>query len=195
MKVAIYARVSTSIQSCDNQIICLRDIAERMKWTIVAELKDEGISGMKGRESRPAWNALHKMIQRKEIDVVLAWSIDRLGRSITDLVAFMKELSVVDIDLYCHQQSINTQTASGRMCFSIFAALGEYERELIRERVLAGLENARRKGRRLGRPTNVRAETKQKACQLRSEGMSIGKIAATLRIGVGTTTRLLKQAS
>jgi DNA invertase Pin-like site-specific DNA recombinase len=194
MKAVIYARVSTVSQSCDNQISCLREVAARMGWSLVKTLKDEGISGSKGRDGRPAWNELHRMIQRKEADVVLVWSIDRLGRSIQDLVAFMKEISAMGVDLYCHQQSLNTQTPRGRMCFSVFAALGEYERELIRERVLAGLETARRNGRQFGRPSNVTSGTKTAVSELRQRGMSICTIAKTLRIGVGTTRKFLAAA-
>ena len=194
MKAVIYARVSTSSQTCDNQVSVLRAVAARNGWQIVRELKDEGVSGAKGRSERAGWDQLHRMIQRKECDIVLAWSMDRLGRSIGELIGFMKELSAVGVDLYCDQQSLNTQTPSGRLCFSIFAAMGEYERELIRERVLAGLETARRNGRKLGRPTNVNTGTKTAVNELRQRGMSIGGIARTLKIGVGTTRKFLEAA-
>jgi DNA invertase Pin-like site-specific DNA recombinase len=194
MKAVIYARVSTSNQTCDNQITALRAAAARNGWKIVREIKDEGISGAKGRAERPGWDALHRVVQRKEADIILVWSMDRLGRSISELVGFMKELTAVGVDLYCEQQSLNTQTPSGRMCFAIFAAMGEYERELIRERVLAGLETARRNGRKLGRPSNVTAGTKAAAAELRQRGMSIGAIAKTLKIGVGTTVKFLAAA-
>jgi DNA invertase Pin-like site-specific DNA recombinase len=194
MKAVIYARVSTSSQTCDNQISVLRAVAARNGWQIVRELKDEGVSGAKGRSERPGWDQLHRMVQRKECDIVLAWSMDRLGRSIGELIGFMKELSAVGVDLYSEQQSLNTQTPSGRMCFAIFAAMGEYERELIRERVLAGLDTARRNGRKLGRPTNVNTGTKTAVNELRQRGMSIGAIARTLKIGVGTTRKFLEAA-
>lgn len=194
MKAVIYARVSTSNQTCDNQISALRAAAARNGWKIVREIKDEGVSGAKGRTERPGWDELHHVVQRKEADIVLVWSMDRLGRSISELVGFMKELTAVGVDLYCEQQSLNTQTPSGRMCFAIFAAMGEYERELIRERVLAGLETARRNGRKLGRPSNVTAGTKAAVTELRQRGMSIGAIAKTLKIGVGTTVKFLAAA-
>jgi DNA invertase Pin-like site-specific DNA recombinase len=194
MKAVIYARVSTSNQTCDNQISALREVAKRHGWHIVRELKDEGISGTKGRSERPGWDALHRMVQKKEADIVLAWSLDRLGRSISELIGFMKELTAANVELYCEQQSLNTQTPSGRMCFAIFAAMGEYERELIRERVLAGLETAKRNGRKLGRPSNVNPGTKTAVSELRQRGMSICAIAKTLRIGVDTTRKFLSAA-
>jgi DNA invertase Pin-like site-specific DNA recombinase len=194
MKAVIYARVSTSSQTCENQLASLRAVAARNGWQVVRELKDEGISGAKGRADRPAWDELHRMVARKQCDIVLTWSIDRLGRSIAELIGFMKELSAVGVDLYCEQQSLNTQTASGRLCFAMFAALGEYERELIRERVLAGLATARRNGRKLGRPTNVNAGTRTAVRELRQRGLSIGAIAKTLRIGVGTTRKMIAAA-
>ena len=111
MKAVIYARVSTSSQTCENQLASLRAVAARNGWQVVRELKDEGISGAKGRADRPAWDELHRMVERKQCDIVLTWSIDRLGRSIAGLIGFMKELSAVGVDLYCEQQRLNTQAA------------------------------------------------------------------------------------
>ena len=122
-----------------NQLLDLRQTAERFGWQVVSELVDDGISGAKGRGDRAAFDRLFHMIQRRECQVVMAWDVSRLGRSIQDLVGFMKEVQSAGIDLYIHQQAINTATASGRMVFGIFSALREYERELIRERINAGL--------------------------------------------------------
>lgn len=137
-RVAIYARVSTSNQTVENQFHELREIAHRQGWQIVAELSDSGISGTKGRDQRPAFDELLKRATRREFDLIMVWAIDRLGRSIQHLVGFMNEIQSVGVDLYIHQQAIDTTTASGRMIFGIFSALGEYERELIRERIVAG---------------------------------------------------------
>ena len=135
MKSVIYARVSTVAQTTKNQLLELREVARKNGWVIVEELTDDGISGAKGRNERPAFNRLHKMIQDREIDVVLTWSIDRLGRSIQDLVALMGVLEQNRVELYSHQQAIDTRTPAGRMTFSIFAAIAQFERELIRERI------------------------------------------------------------
>lgn len=154
-KCLIYARVSTSCQTVENQLLELREAAARSNWCVVAELTDQAISGAKGRIERPAFDEMHRMIQRRQIDVVCAWSIDRLGRSLQHLTAFMGELQASGVDLYVHQQAINTATPAGRMVFGIFSALGEYERELIRERINAGLARAKAEGKKLGRPSNV----------------------------------------
>jgi DNA invertase Pin-like site-specific DNA recombinase len=194
MKSAIYARVSTTNQTVENQLLELREAAKRMGWEVVAELTDDGISGAKGRSERPSFDKLFRMVQRREIDVVMSWSIDRLGRSLQDLVGFMKEVQASGVELYIHQQAINTATPAGRMIFGIFSALGEYERELIRERIYAGLERAKRDGKKLGRPSHVTPGTKSAVIELRAKGFGINKIARTLRIGVGTTAKILKAA-
>lgn len=194
MKAVIYSRVSTAHQSLDNQLLELRDAARRMGWTVVREITDNGISGVKGRDQRPGFDQLFRMIQRRELDVVMAWSIDRLGRSMQDLVGFMKEVQAANLDLYIHQQAINTSTPAGRMVFGIFSALGEYERELIRERIHAGLARARSEGKKLGRPSNVNPSVKTSVVELRRQGYSIHRIAKTLRIGVGTTSKILTAA-
>ncbi len=155
------------------------------------ELADEGISGTKSRHERPAFNRLHQAIQRREVDIVCAWSIDRLGRSIQHLTGLMAELQAAHIDLYVHQQAINTATPAGRMVFGIFTALGEYERELIRERINAGLARAKAEGKKLGRPSNVNSSVITSVKLLRQNGTSIHNIAKQLHIGVGTTVKIL----
>ena len=132
-RAAIYARVSTTSQTVENQISELRQVASRNGWYVAVELTDSGISGSKGRDQRPAFNDLLRRATRREFDIVMVWAIDRLGRSIQQLVEFMNELQWLGIDLYSHQQALNTATPAGRMVFSIFSALGEYEREILEE--------------------------------------------------------------
>lgn len=194
LKAVIYARVSTSGQTAENQLLELRHAADRMGWTVVTELVDDGISGAKGRESRPAFDKLFQMIQRRECDVVCAWSICRLERSIQHLVSLMTEIQSAGVDLYVHQQAINTATPAGRMVFGIFSALGEYERELIRERINAGLARARAQGKKLGRPSNVNDAVRTSVKLLREKGHSSHSIGKQLRIGVGTTQKILAGA-
>ena len=193
-KAVIYARVSTAYQNVSNQLLELRQTAERFSWNIVAELTDDGISGSKGRDQRPGFERLFQMVCRREVDVVMTWSIDRLGRSIQHLVALMTELQASKVDLFVHQQSINTATPAGRMIFSVFSALGEYERELIRERINAGLARARAQGKKLGRPSNVNPSVITSVKLLREKGHSIHQIAKALHIGVGTTQKILAAA-
>jgi len=195
LRAVIYARVSTTQQTVTNQLLELRQAAERMGWTVACELTDDGISGAKGRDQRPAFDRLFQMVQRKEADVVMAWSIDRLGRSIQHLTSFMTEVQATGIDLYIHQQAINTATPAGRMVFGIFSALGEYERELIRERINAGLARAKAQGKKLGRPSNVNPSVVTSVKMLREKGHSIHTIAKQLRIGVGTTQKILSAAA
>jgi DNA invertase Pin-like site-specific DNA recombinase len=191
-RVAIYARVSTSNQTVENQFFELREIARRQGWQIVAELSDSGISGAKGRDQRPAFDELLKRSTRREFDLIMVWAIDRLGRSIQHLVGFMNEVQSIGIDLYIHQQAIDTTTASGRMVFGIFSALGEYERELIRERIVAGQKRARAQGVKIGRPSQLNDAVRTSVKLLRDKGVGIRDIAARLHIGVGSVYAVLR---
>ena len=193
-KVAIYARVSTVSQTVENQFQELRTVAERNGWTIVTELSDNGISGSKGRDQRPAFDELLKRATRREFDLIMVWAIDRLGRSIQHLVGFMNEIQSLNVDLYVHQQAIDTTTPSGRMIFGIFSALGEYERELMRERIMAGQRRARSQGVKIGRPSKMNEAVKTSVQLLRGNGMAIREISKRLEIGVGTVYSALKAA-
>src|SRR5476651_597566 len=113
LRAVIYARVSTNHQNVSNQLLELRQSALQFGWIVTAELIDDGVSGAKGRSERPSFDHLHQMVQRREIDVVMAWSIDRLGRSIQHLSSFMTEVQASGVDLYVHQQAINTATPAG----------------------------------------------------------------------------------
>ncbi len=185
-RVAIYARVSTSSQTVENQFQELREVAKRNGWQIVAELSDNGISGSKGRDQRPAFDQLLKRATRREFDVIMVWAIDRLGRSIQHLVGFMNDIVAMGVDLYVHQQAIDTTTPSGRMIFGIFSALGEYERELMRERIMAGQKRARAQGIKIGRPSKLNDAVRTSVKLLRENGMGIKEISKRLEIGVGS---------
>ena len=191
MRAVIYGRVSTQKQTTDNQVLELREVCKRNAWTIVKEITDSGISGSKGRKDRPGFDELHKMISRNEADIVVVWSIDRLGRSLSDLIFFMGELETKAISFYSHIQAIDSRTPAGKMSFAIFSAVAEFERNIIRERVMAGLARAKSEGKKLGRPTNVNVNTGIAVKLLREAGASIHSIAKQLKIGVSTTTRLL----
>ena len=191
MRAVIYGRVSTQKQTTDNQVLELREVCKRNGWTIVKEITDNGISGSKGRNLRPGFDELHKIVSRKDADMIVVWSIDRLGRSLSDLVAFMGELETKAINFYSHQQAIDSRTPAGKMSFAIFSAVAEFERNIIRERVMAGLARAKSEGKKLGRPTNVNVNTGVAVKLLREKGASIHSIAKQLKIGVSTTTRLL----
>ena len=188
-KAIAYYRVSTSSQSTENQKVALREVVARQGWNLVAELEDFGISAT--TNDRPAFTKLNQMVARKECDLVVVWSLDRLGRSMEDLIRFLNDLQKSGIDLYSHTQAINTQTSMGRMVFGILASLSQWENEFRRERIIAGLDRAKKEGKKLGRPTNVNDAVRASVSVMRSKGYSIVQIAKTLKIGVGTTRNIL----
>ena len=188
--VALYARVSTDGQTTENQLRELRAAVERNGWTIVAEYVDHGVSGAKGRKDRPRFDALLDAVTRREFDMVAAWSVDRLGRSLQALVGFLADLQSKKVDLYLHQQALDTSTPSGKAMFGMLSVFAEFERSIIRERVNAGLARARAKGTTLGRPrTDPKVE--QEIRSLAAKGVGKVKIARTLGIGVSVTQRVL----
>src|SRR6266568_5992114 len=137
----------------------LREVADRMGCEIVHVYRDQGSSGGKGRNGRPAFDALCKGAARREFDIVMAWSVDRLGRSLQDLVAFLTELHALKIDLYLHQQGVDTTTPGGKALFQMMGVFAEFERSIIQDRIHAGLARARAQGKRLGRPSILRASS------------------------------------
>jgi len=190
-KVALYARVSTDRQTTENQLIELRAVAERHGWMIVGEYVDQGVSGAKGRDQRPEFDRLLKDASRKKFDLIASWSVDRLGRSLQDLVAFLSEIHAKKVDLYLHQQGMDTTTPAGKALFQMMGVFAEFERAMIQERVKAGLERARAQGKRLGRPT-VSVDVEARIADLRLQGMGKIKIAKTLGIGVSTVQRVVR---
>ena len=203
MKVGIYTRVSTDGQSVNAQLADLREVAERRGWEIVHEYTDKGISGAKGRENRPGLDAMLKAATRREFDMVAAWSVDRLGRSLQHLVAGLGDLQAAGVGLYLHKQGLDTSTPSGRAMFGMLSVFAEFERELIRERVRAGMKIARaeqasgkerlhKNGRikkSIGRP-RVKPEIERRVRELRSKDWGVNRIASELGIGSGTVRRI-----
>ena len=185
-KVAIYARVSTDKQTTQNQVDTLREVAERCGYQITQIFSEDGISGSKGREGRPALDQLMKSATQRKFDMVMCWSIDRLGRSLQNLVEILNELQAMKIDLFFLQQGMDTSTPSGRMIFSVFGAIGEFERNLIRERVIAGQKRAVANGVKMGRPSKMNDGMRSAIKLLREKGMGIKQIARELKVGIGT---------
>ncbi len=193
MRVAIYARVSTDGQSVNAQLAELREVADRRRWEIVHEYTDKGISGAKGRDQRPALDAMLKAATRGEFDAVAAWSVDRLGRSLQHLVAGLGDLHAAGIGLYLHKQGLDTSTPSGRAMFGMLGVFAEFEREMIAERVRAGIENAKAKGTRSGKPfgrPRVSADVERQVRELRVQDWGVNRIARELGIGSGTVRRI-----
>ena len=185
-KVCLYCRVSTTHQTSENQLRELRAVAERMGYEIVSEFIDNGISGAKSRKDRPALDEMMKLATQRKFEVVMCWSIDRLGRSLQHLVEILNELQAMKIDLFFMQQGMDTTTPSGRMIFSVFGAIGEFERNLIRERVIAGQQRARASGVHIGRPTKMNDGMRSAIKAMHENGMSIRQIAKSCKVGIGT---------
>ncbi len=192
-RAAIYARVSTANgQTPENQLRELRRVAEKSGWLVVAEYVDKGISGAKGRDQRPEFDAMCLSATRREIDVVMAWSVDRLGRSLQHLVGLLGELHGAKVDLYLHQQGVDTTTPAGKALYQMLGVFAEFERAMIRERVLSGLQRARAQGKQLGRPRIPEAKI-DAARAARAEGKSIRAIAKAVGVSVGTVQRVVAQ--
>src|SRR5262245_43380907 len=193
-RVWLYLRVSTSEQTTKNQRRELQAVAERHGWLVVSTFEDAGISGANGRDGRPGLDALMKAVARREIDMVAAWSVDRLGRSLTGLLELLTELHAKKIDLYLHQQGLDTSTPAGRALFQMLGVFAEFERAMSRERVLAGLARARKDGIHLGRKfiedTEDGGSKVKKVRALRAKGVGIRRIAREVGLGVGTVVRL-----
>jgi DNA invertase Pin-like site-specific DNA recombinase len=191
-RVAIYVRVSTAEQNTRNQRREFKAVAERHGWEVISVYEDPGISGAKGREARPGLDALLKGVARREFDMVAAWSVDRLGRSLSDLLDILKELHAKNVDLYLHQQGLDTSTPAGRAMFQMMGVFAEFERAMIRERVMAGLARAREEGIKLGRRRIEDADAKKVVAiqAALAEKTGIRRIASELRVGVGTVIRI-----
>jgi len=160
-----------------------------MGWKVVEEYVDHGISGAKGRDKRPAYDALCKAATRKEFDVVMAWSVDRLGRSLQDLVQFLGELHAKGVDLYLDRQGVDTTTPGGKALFQMMGVFAEFERAMIRERVNAGLARAKAQGKRLGRP-RITGTKEGRIRALLEKGMGMNRVAKTVGCGVSAVQRV-----
>jgi DNA invertase Pin-like site-specific DNA recombinase len=188
-RAAFYVRVSTDHQSVENQTRELRQVAERRGWHIVEIYFDAGISGAKGRDQRPGLDALLNDASRGKFDIVLCWAIDRLGRSLIDLLGTIQHLEACKVDLYLDQQNIDTTTPMGRLVFQVTGAFAEFERSMIRQRVRAGLKRAVARGSKLGRP-KVSADLERQARELLAQGHGILKVGKLLNLGSGTVQRI-----
>ena len=182
-RIAIYARVSIQSQSTEQQLFTLREVANRMNCLIVQEYTDT-ISG--ATDSRPGLDALLLAARQRKFDVLYCYSIDRLGRSTKNLITVVEELQSLKIDLYFYREGIDTTTPTGKCVFTILGSVAELERNLIRERVCAGLQKAKRNGVKLGRPSKMNEGLKSAIRLLRDKGMAIKQIAAQCKVGVGT---------
>jgi DNA invertase Pin-like site-specific DNA recombinase len=199
-RVALYCRVSTAKkdgkgQTTANQELVLREVAARRGWQIVHVYADEGISGVKGRDKRPGYDALLKAATRHEFDLIAAWSVDRLGRSLRGLVEFLDELRALKVDLFLNQQGLDTTTPTGRAMFGMASIFAEWERSMIQERIMAGIARARIKGTKSGEPIGRKpiSSAKERAIiESLNAGHGICKTARLVGVGNGTVEKVRK---
>jgi len=189
-RVGLYCRVSTTGQTAENQLLALRSFAAARGWA-VTEFVDHGVSGAK--EKRPALDALHAAVRARQLDVVACVKLDRLARSVHHLVAMVREFEALGVDLVVLDQAIDTTTPAGRLLFHVLAAISEFERDLIRDRVLAGLKRAKAQGVRLGRPRAVVDVLRARA--MLADGKSLRQVAKALHVALATLARAVPKTS
>jgi DNA invertase Pin-like site-specific DNA recombinase len=189
-RVAIYLRVSTSKQDTNNQRRELLAVAARSGWDVIRVYEDAGISGAKGRDKRPGLDAMLKAVNAREFDMVAAWSVDRVGRSLTDLLGILQSLHDKGTDLFLHQQGLDTSTIAGKAMFQMLGVFAEFERGIICERVNAGLARAKENGTKLGRRT-VKPSVEARIRELKAGGMGILKIGRTVGVGTSVVQRVV----
>src|SRR6516225_11445043 len=181
-RAALYVRVSTDAQTLENQIRELRQVAGRRGWDVVEVYSDAGISGAKGRNGRPGLDSMLKDASRRKFDIVMASAIDRLGRSLSDLLDTIRHLEACGVDWYLNQQAIDTTTPLGKLVFQVTGAFAEFERTMIRQRIKAGLKRAVAQGVKLGRP-KIDSATERKVRNQLAKGVGILKVARSLGTG------------
>ena len=189
MRAALYLRVSTDGQTTDNQRHVLMEVADRRGWTVTTAYEDAGISGAKGRDKRPGFDEMLKDATRRRFDVLMFWSIDRLGRSTAAVAAALAELDAAGVAIYADKEAVDATTPHGRAMLQMAAVFAELERGMIRERVMAGLARVKAEGRKLGRPkVGGKKEDAIRARLTAGDGML--KVARTLGVGVSTVQRV-----
>ena len=186
-RVAFYLRVSTTGQTVDNQRLALQKVASAAYWEVVGAYIDDGISGAEGRDKRPAFDRMLKDATRRRFEMIAAWSVDRLGRSLQDLVGFLGEIRAAGVDLFLEQQGLDTSTPAGRAMFGMAGVFAEFERSMIVERVNAGLARARAQGKTLGRPRSADDDAIRAALAV---GNGILKTAQLCGVGTSAVQRV-----
>jgi DNA invertase Pin-like site-specific DNA recombinase len=189
MRIGIYARVSTKDQSCELQVRDLRAYCTARGFDPVREYVDVGQSGAK--DSRPELNKLMDDARKRQFDAIVVWRFDRFARSTKHLLLALEEFRSLGIQFISYQENIDTSSALGQALFTIVSAVAQLERDLIRERVIAGIRNARANGKKLGRPKS--SVDRERILELKAQGLSLRQIAANLGVGYGTVRERLKE--
>jgi DNA invertase Pin-like site-specific DNA recombinase len=188
-RCVLYARVSTKEQDCTRQLVELRQVAENHGWIIVDEYVDAGISGAK--KNRPELDRMMLDAITRKFEMVATLELSRIGRNTKNLLDVVETLKEKNINLYIHNQRIDSSTASGSLFFTIASSFAQYERDLIRERVISGLENAKRKGVVLGRKTNLTPTITKKIIEMKSKDVGLKRIATECAVAVKTVRNVL----
>ncbi|MHB1896278.1 MAG: recombinase family protein [Metallibacterium sp.] len=189
IRAALYLRVSTTGQDTARQRTELLEVAGRRGWSVEV-FEDAGVSGAKGRAQRPGLDAMLREVTRGRFDVVAAWSVDRLGRSLPDLIATMREVQAAGATMYLHQQGLDSSTPAGQAMFGMLGVFAEFERAIIAERVRSGLQQAKARGVKLGRPA-APGVTSERIRELRAQGLGIHAIRKQLGCGAGLVQRVV----
>jgi DNA invertase Pin-like site-specific DNA recombinase len=187
-RTAIYYRVSTKDQNEDLQVDELREYAKLRKFQVVGEYIDKGISGTTKR--RPQLDQMMEAVNKRKVDIVLVWAFDRFGRSTKHLVESLETFNELGVNFISYQQQIDTSTSAGKMLFTMIAAVAEFERSIITERVIAGQQAAKRRGKHIGRFTDL--DKQDQIRQLRKQGKSIRAIATNIPCSTATVQKALK---
>ena len=190
VKCVIYLRVSTKNQETSNQLQPLKEYVERMGYELVGVYEDFGVSGAKS--SRPQLDQMMLDGRRRKFSMILAWSICRIGRNMSHLCGFVDEMNQSGINLYLHQSAIDTTTSVGKMFFHIISSVASFEREMIRERVIAGLDKCRQNGKKLGRPTTMNDGVRNAVKILADKGVGVRETCRQLGIGSATYYKVIK---
>jgi DNA invertase Pin-like site-specific DNA recombinase len=192
VRAAIYLRVSRDDQTTENQRLVLERVAGHRGWLIVQTYEDQGISGAKGRDQRPAFDQVLKDAVRRRYDILMCWSIDRLGRSVLHVANALAELDAAGVRLYCDREGIDSSTPMGRAMIQMASVFGEQERSMLRSRVLAGLDRVRQQGKKLGRP-KVAPKVEDAIRSHLKSGNGILKVASLVGVGSGTVQRVKRE--
>lgn len=190
--VALYARVSTDKQTVEMQIHELQDFIKRRNWKIYKIFTDEGYSGKNTK--RPAFSEMMIHARQRRFDILLVWKLDRLGRSLKDLISTLDELSSFGVDFISYKDNhMDTTTPTGKLVFNVVASVAEFERDLISERIKAGLQNAKRKGKKLGAKIKLNPLLFEKGLEMKKRGLSNRQIAKELNVSEGAFRYWLKK--
>ncbi len=195
MRAALYLRVSTVDQDTERQERELRTVAVARGYEVVEVYKDEGVSGSKGRDKRPKFDQLHKDATRHRFEIVMAWSVDRLGRSLKDLITFLQHLHDAGVELFLFQQAIDTTTPAGKAMFQMLGVFSEFERSMIVERVRSGMAKAKAKGTKSGRPIGRPGVPQKTRLEIRQTykagGVGMRGVAKKFGVSLGTVQACL----